>query len=203
MDHPRGVLLEGEALKQQIVLVGRDVRLDVDEAIADPVALEDVGVWLLADLALKLLPGVADQILFLFFDHFLLQPMLEALVVDEPDRAVAHAAVEERVLACGRVFPADLALHVVLGGVDDAAVDLDRLFLELLAQAVLRLLLDRRDVADEAGVVVTAVAAALLRAGELLGLGDRPRADNMLVVLHVELDAAELDDITAAKLIVL
>jgi hypothetical protein len=72
MDHPRGVLLEGEALKQQIVLVGRDVRCDVDEAIADAVALEDVGVRLLADLALELLPGVADQILLLFFDHFLL-----------------------------------------------------------------------------------------------------------------------------------
>jgi len=137
MDHPRGVLLEGEALKQQVVPVGRDVRRDVNEAIADAVALEDVGVRLLADLALELLPGVADQILFLFFDHFLLKPMLEALVMDEPDRAVAHAAVEERVLTCGRVFPADLALHVVLGGIDDTAVDLDRLFLELLAQAVL------------------------------------------------------------------
>jgi hypothetical protein len=63
--------------------------------------------------------------------------MLEALVMDEPDRAVAHTAVEERVLACGRVFPTDLALHVVLGGIDDTAVDLDRLFLELLAQTVL------------------------------------------------------------------
>jgi hypothetical protein len=52
-------------------LVG-DVRCDVDEAIADAVALEDVGVRLLADLALELLPGVADQILLLFFDHFLL-----------------------------------------------------------------------------------------------------------------------------------
>jgi hypothetical protein len=57
--------------------------------------------------------------------------------MDEPDRAVAHTAVEERVLACGRVFPTDLALHVVLGGIDDTAVDLDRLFLELLAQTVL------------------------------------------------------------------
>lgn len=55
---------------------------------------ENVGVRLLADLTFKLFPSVGVTMLFVFQIKFLLQPMLEAFVVDEAHGAVTLAATQ-------------------------------------------------------------------------------------------------------------
>ena len=93
MDHAAGVLLEGKRFEPQEVLLLRDV--NVDQAVSDAVGLEHVGVRSFADLALELLPHVRDVVSFLLDCHLLLEPELEALVVNESNRSGAVARVEK------------------------------------------------------------------------------------------------------------
>eukprot|EP00350_Pseudokeronopsis_sp_OXSARD2_P009279 CAMPEP_0170555934 /NCGR_PEP_ID=MMETSP0211-20121228/14749_1 /TAXON_ID=311385 /ORGANISM="Pseudokeronopsis sp., Strain OXSARD2" /LENGTH=67 /DNA_ID=CAMNT_0010865971 /DNA_START=540 /DNA_END=743 /DNA_ORIENTATION=- len=60
--------------------------LDVDELVDGLVDLEEVGVGLLADLALEVLPVHTGELIGLLLDHLAREPVLQALVVDE-----AHA----------------------------------------------------------------------------------------------------------------
>ena len=111
--------------------------LDIDQPVAEPIAFENIGIRLLADLALELFPSVADEVLFLFLYHFLLQPSLQTLVVDVLARSIALARVKQRVLRGRRVVPANFALNVrSRGRVDDTAVDLYSLFFKLLSQTI-------------------------------------------------------------------
>lgn len=64
--------------------------------------------------------------------HFLLEPVLQALVVDETDGAVAFARVKQGVGCALFVAPAHFALDVGLRRVDNTAVDFDGLLGEVV-----------------------------------------------------------------------
>lgn len=66
----------------------------------------------------------------LFLDrHFLLEPELEAFVVNIADRSITLARVEQRVSPCLGSIPANLALDVAaFARFDHTAVDLDSFF---------------------------------------------------------------------------
>lgn len=78
----------------QIVLILRDVLLNINQSIREAPRLENIGIRFLADLALKLLPSVAYQIGLLPFDHFLFQPVLETIVVDVLARSSTLTRIE-------------------------------------------------------------------------------------------------------------
>ena len=108
MHHTARVLLKGQRLKPEEILLLGDLNIDQTEAVS--IRFKNVWVGRLANLALKLLPHVADLIRLLLNCHFLLQPELEALVVDETHGAIALARVEEGVDARLITAPADFAL---------------------------------------------------------------------------------------------
>ena len=77
--------------------------------------LERQRVSLLADLALKLLPGVGVDLALalevdLLPDHLLHDPMLQAGEVDEAHGAIALAGAEQRIRLRALAHPAELAL---------------------------------------------------------------------------------------------
>ena len=62
--------------------------------------------------------------------------------MNKSDRAVALARIQQWITGGLLVAPADLALYVALGGINDAAVDFDGLFREVItANPVLLLLI--------------------------------------------------------------
>ncbi len=93
----RGVLIQRHRLKQNEVLALRLLHVYQLEQLVAP--LEYVGVGLLANLALKLLPVVARDILPILLGVTLgLNPVLQALEVDQTDRAATLACQNQRVL---------------------------------------------------------------------------------------------------------
>ena len=60
--------------------------LDVDEFVNHSVNFEQVRIGLLAYFTFKLLPVHAGQAISFFLLHFSRQPILQTVVVDEPDR---------------------------------------------------------------------------------------------------------------------
>ena len=84
MDCPTGIFLKGKRLHHDVVL--RVCRcLDVHETINSIVCLEQVGVGILAELALKVLPEKSGDLCSLFALHLHAEPIFEAGVVDEAD----------------------------------------------------------------------------------------------------------------------
>ena len=79
--HSTRILLESERLEPEEVLLLGD--LDVDQAEAIAVRFENVWVGRLANFTLKLLPHVANLVWLFLHCHLLLEPELEAFVVDE------------------------------------------------------------------------------------------------------------------------
>jgi hypothetical protein len=104
VDRARGVLLEGERLEDQVVatLQGHGSRQhDVHQLVHFAVVhLEEVGVSLLADLALEGLPEHAHQVLTLLPLEFGAQPVLKALEMHEPHTTLALAGNYARILLC-------------------------------------------------------------------------------------------------------
>jgi hypothetical protein len=93
----RGVLIQRHRLKQNEILALRLLHVYQLEQLVAP--LEYVGVGLLANLALKLLPVVARDILPILLGVTLgLNPVLQALEVDQTDRAATLACQNQRVL---------------------------------------------------------------------------------------------------------
>ena len=135
MHHARAILLEGQAFQKQVVGLFGDVLLNVNQAVANAIGPEYVGIWLLADLTLKLLPSVGDKIFLLLLGHLLFQPVLEAIVVDESDRAIALTRVEKWVLRCRGLLPANFALDVCVW-VNNTAVDFNNLLFIFLVKRV-------------------------------------------------------------------
>jgi len=84
------VLLKREGFHDHEV-VGVLGHLDVDEFVDSVLNLEEVGVGLLADLALKGLPKHADQVVRLPSLHFGVKPVLQAFEVDESHTTCALA----------------------------------------------------------------------------------------------------------------
>lgn len=82
--HPARVFLKRERLQPQEIASGRDLHVD-EPKLAATRRDKHVGVRLLADFALELLPGVGNAVLVLLKRHLLLQPKLETVVVDEAD----------------------------------------------------------------------------------------------------------------------
>ena len=85
MDHPRTVFLKRQRLEKQEVFVFGNVLFYVDEPIRYTVRPEYVRIGLLADLTLELLPSVRYQVLLLLLGHLLLEPILQAFIMDVPD----------------------------------------------------------------------------------------------------------------------
>ena len=94
MNHPRAILFESQTLQKEIVSVLGNVLLHIDKSVRYAIGSENIWIWFFADLALKLLPSVGDQVLFLFLGHLLLEPVLEALIMNEPDRAITLTTIE-------------------------------------------------------------------------------------------------------------
>jgi hypothetical protein len=93
----RGVLIQRHRLKQNEILALRLLHVYQLEQLVAP--LEYVGVGLLANLALKLLPVVARDILPVLLGVTLgLNPVLQALEVDQTDGAATLACQNQRVL---------------------------------------------------------------------------------------------------------
>ena len=64
----------------------------------------------------------------------MIEPVLQAFVVDVPDRTITCTRVEERV-RCGRcVVPANLTLDVFLSCINDPTINVDGFFFELLIE---------------------------------------------------------------------
>jgi hypothetical protein len=72
--------------------------LHIDKPVRYAVRSKDIRIWFLADLTLKLLPGVRNEILLLLLGHFLLEPVLKTLVMNVSHGAIALATIEERIL---------------------------------------------------------------------------------------------------------
>lgn len=104
VDRARGIFLEGQRLKDQIVptLQGNCRRQhNVHQLVHFTVVhLEEVGVSLLAYLALEGLPEHAHQVFTLFPLEFGAQPVLEALEMHESDTTLALARDYARILLC-------------------------------------------------------------------------------------------------------
>ena len=137
MDHPRTIFLKSQRLEEQEILIIRNVLFHIDESVRNAVWSEDVWVGLLADFALELFPGIGDQVFLLLLGHLLLEPVLQALVVDVPHWTITLAGIQERILSGRGVVPTDLALNIWTGfGVHNPAVNFDRLLLELVSERV-------------------------------------------------------------------
>ena len=89
MDYTAGIFFESERLKPEEVFFFWNIHIYEAETVA--VRFKHVGVWCLTNLALKLFPHVGDLVRLLLDCHFLLQPKLEAFVVDKAHRSVAFA----------------------------------------------------------------------------------------------------------------
>jgi hypothetical protein len=75
VDHARGVLFKRKRFKPKELAIFRNI--NINKTILPTVRLEDVRVWLLADLTFKLFPCVRYQMRpFLFLLHFLFKPVL-------------------------------------------------------------------------------------------------------------------------------
>ena len=68
--------------------------LYIDESVRYAIRSENIWIWFFADLTLELLPGIGDQVLFLLLGHLLLEPVLKALIMNEPDRSITLATIE-------------------------------------------------------------------------------------------------------------
>jgi len=90
--------------------------LDVDQLEEVVVALENVGVTLLADLALELFPVVARHIFTIFFNVPLrLYPILKTLEVDQADRTSALARQNQWIDIVFFGSPTKTAVDLFLG----------------------------------------------------------------------------------------
>lgn len=94
MDHSRAILFESQTLQKKIISVLGNVLLHIDEPVRYAIGSENIRIWFLADLTLELLPGVGNQILLLLLGHLLLEPVLKALIMDEPDRSITLTTIE-------------------------------------------------------------------------------------------------------------
>lgn len=131
--HPRAVFLKSQRLEQQEVSVGRDVLLHVDESVRYAVGSEHVRVRLFANLTLKLFPSVRNEVGLLLLGHLLLEPVLEAFVVNESHGAIALARIQQWVLRRRVVVPANLTVDVGIGcWVHHPAINVDCFLLKLL-----------------------------------------------------------------------
>ena len=107
--------------------------------------------------------------------------MFQALIMNEANRPIALARVQKWVAIALLVAPADLALDVALCGIDNAAVNLDGFFREVIATYPILLLL-------------VAGPLALLERGGTHGLLaiDVSLAQLRAVVLDLKLDPPQL-----------
>lgn len=110
MNSPGCVLLEREGLNYHVV--ASFLGVDLDQLVHCIVHPEQVGVGLLADLALECLPIHTGELLSALEGNFGMDPALEAVVVDEADGARAKARNDQGVLFGGLVSPAEPALLV-------------------------------------------------------------------------------------------
>ena len=98
MDIATGILIQWHRL-QQNELSAFSRLLYLNESVEVALAFENVGVTLFAQLAFKLLPVVARDILPVLLGVTLgLDPVLQALEVDQTDRAATLACQNQRVL---------------------------------------------------------------------------------------------------------
>ena len=154
-----------------------------------------------------MLPGVGDEIGLFLDSHLLLEPVLEALVVDISDRAIALTGVEKRVLTGGAVVPADLALDVrVLLLIDDAAVYFNCFLLELFSERVQDLIMAQLLV--RCFVVLSVAVLDMVLFGVFIGdwivlLFDAVGCKFSPVVLHIKLYPAEFHDISSVEFVIL
>lgn len=97
MDIATGILIQWHRL-QQNELSAFSRLLYLNESVEVALAFENVGVTLFAQLAFKLLPVVASHVLPVLFSVLLrVDPRLEALVVDQADRASTFAGEDQRI----------------------------------------------------------------------------------------------------------
>jgi len=137
MNHSWWVFFKGKGLEQEEVSIRWQILLYIYQPVWDVVGSEDIRVWLFADFALKLLPGVRYEILLFFFCHFLLEPVFEALIMDISHWSIALATIEKRVFYCGCIVPANFALNIrACNRVDHSAIDLDCFLLEFFSKRI-------------------------------------------------------------------
>lgn len=202
--HPTRVLLKGQRFEPQEVFVLRD--FDINEAVAVAVGFENVRVRCLADFALKLFPHVADLVGLLFNRHLLLEPELEALVVDEAHGTVALARVEQRVGPCLLAAPADLALDfnaIFIQLLDDATVDLNGF---LCVELVLTVLVALQQAGPIGSCSFAASDPVSLLDGRRAAVNDSSAFQIAIGGLFVssevfdaEFESAELDDVASLQ----
>jgi len=127
MHHATWVLFKRQGLEPQEVFILRNVNINQSEPVT--VGFEDIGIGGLANLALKLLPHVAHMGCLFLDCHLLLEPELEAFVMNIADRSVTLAWVEQRVSPCLDSIPANLALYfTAFARFDHTTVDLNSFF---------------------------------------------------------------------------
>lgn len=194
--HTGTVLLESERLKQQEVAFSGDILLNIDQSVGIAVGPEDIWIRLLADFALELLPGIRNQVLLFLLCHLLLQPVLQALVVDISHRPITLAGVEKRVLLRRIVVPADLALNIRTHfWVDNSAVNFNGFFLELFPERVDTLVV--HDLLD--GAVIGLMDLLIFWVLCALNSGSAELGSE---VLHIEFYPAKLDDVSTVEFVV-
>lgn len=117
---------------------------------------------------------------FLLLLHLLLEPVLQAFVMNKADGPIALTRVKQWVRIALLIAPAYLALYIALSGIDDPAVNLNRFLGEIISTQPVLLIL---------------IATALNRTHRL-------RTQLRAEVLDLELDATELDYVAFAEFIV-
>ena len=111
--------------------------------------------------------------------------------MDEPDRAVALARVEQRISIALLIAPTHLALDVALSRVDNPAVDFDGLLGEVISPEPVLI------------VDISLPLFAWTQALSLVASVEGRRTDLGAEVLDLELNAAELDDVSLPQAVVL
>lgn len=220
MDHPRTVFLKGEWLQHQVVAVSGYVRLHIRQSVRNTIWSEHIGVWFLADFALELFPSVGNEVFVLLLYHLLLEPKLEALIMNETHWAVALARVEQWIFDRGGIVPAYLALDVwVVRRIDDTAVYFDGFLLEFLIEWVQGVVIDEiflRRLICASNSPSDHLSASLNDLIHLLLMTIATWIDLIAlflastlwiltwpVILHIEFYSAELDRIASVQFIVL
>lgn len=138
MNHTWTILFKGEWLKKEEVTVDWDILLNINEPIRNTIGSEDIWIRFFTNLALKLFPGVGNEIWFLLLDHLLLKPVFEAIIVDKSHGSTALTWIEKRVLRSGMIVPTNFTMNVwVLRWIDDTTVDIYSLLFKFFIQRVI------------------------------------------------------------------
>ena len=118
MNVPRGVLVQRHTLQQYVVVLLTLKLRQINDLVYVPLYFERVRVHLLTDFALETLPVKRPHVLIIDIRCLLLlldvEPLLEALEVDEANGSFTLAGDDEGVGGVVLRDPADTALNLVL-----------------------------------------------------------------------------------------